>query len=84
VTDYTPDELLAIESDRRRRTVAAFRLGSAASAGRPGPTWITPLAAGLGLAIAVALTLGIVVLAQGAAHPSVTNSPVPAVTPAAR
>ncbi len=82
--NYTPDELLAIEADRRRRTIAAFRLGSGATAGAAGPLRLYPLLLGACAAIAIALFLGIGTLAQSASRSGASHSPAPAVTPSAR
>jgi hypothetical protein len=79
--DLTPDDLLEIESDRRRRVNAAFRLGSEAPPGAPGPRWIGPLVAGIAIAVAVALIAGVITLARASstssppATPAVTTSP---------
>lgn len=77
--DYRPDELLAIESDRRRRVIAAFRLGSRATEDSSKPSWLLPLAIGVAIAIAISLFLGIATLAQNA---SPANAPVS--TPSSR
>jgi len=79
--DLTPDDLLEIESDRRRRINAAFRMGSEAPPGAPGPSWLGPLAAGIAIAVAGALFAGVITLArasntgQPSATPAVTTSP---------
>jgi hypothetical protein len=79
--DLTPDDLLEIESDRRRRLNAAFRLGSEAPPGAGGPGWLGPLAAGIAIAVAVALVAGVITLARASstgspsATPAVTSSP---------
>lgn len=57
-----PDEQLEVEADRRRRVMAAFRLGSEATPGTPNPSWIGPLAAGAAIALAIALVVGVVTL----------------------
>jgi Tfp pilus assembly protein PilN len=77
--DFSDEELLAIEADRRRRVTAAFRLGSQATAGSPGSSWLFPLAIGIAVAIAIALLLGIGTLVQNASH---TTAPV--ATPSSR
>ncbi len=80
--ELTPEDLLEIESDRRRRVNAAFRLGSEAPPGAPGPRWLGPLAAGIAIALAVALVAGVITLARvgssggsPSATPAVTSSP---------
>lgn len=80
MTALTLEERLEVESDRRRRVSAAFRLGSEASPASAGLSWLGPLAAGIAIAIAVALVIGVVTLARSsagspAATPPVTSSP---------
>lgn len=60
--ELAPEDQLEVEADRRRRVAAAFRLGSEARPSTPGPSWIGPLAAGLGIAIGIALVIGVVTL----------------------
>jgi hypothetical protein len=62
VPELTPEDQLEVEADRRRRVAAAFRLGSAATPGTTSPSWIGPLAAGLAIALVVALVMGVVTL----------------------
>ncbi len=62
--ELTPDEQLEVEADRRRRVTAAFRLGSEATPGTSGPGWIGPVAAGLGIALAMALVIGVITLVR--------------------
>lgn len=57
-----PEDQLELEADRRRRVASAFRLGSEATPGTPSPSWIGPLAAGVAMAIVVALVVGVVTL----------------------
>jgi hypothetical protein len=80
--ELTLEERLEVESDRRRRVNAAFRLGSEASPGASGPGWLGPLATGIAIAIAVALVMGVITLARTtstssnpSAAPTVTSSP---------
>ncbi len=84
VPHYSPEELAAIESDRRRRVTAALRLGSTASAGVAGPAWLAPLIVGLAAALAIALVAGVVTLAQGAARTGTNGAPAATATPSAR
>jgi hypothetical protein len=60
--ELTPEDQLEVQADRRRRVAAAFRLGSEARPGTPSPSWVGPLAAGVGLTIAIALAVGIITL----------------------
>ncbi len=60
--ELTPEEQLEVEADRRRRVTAAFRLGSEARPGTGDPSWIGPLAAGVAIAVAIALVMGIIAL----------------------
>jgi hypothetical protein len=62
VPELTPEDQLEVEADRRRRVAAAFRLGSEAAASTPAPSWIGPLVAGIGIAIGIALVMGVVTL----------------------
>jgi hypothetical protein len=77
----TPEDQLEIESDRRRRVNAAFRLGTEATAATVGPPWFGPLAAGVAIAVAIALVMGVIALARaaplssGSSTPGVTSSP---------
>jgi hypothetical protein len=77
--DFSAEDRLAIEADRRRRVTAAFRLGSQATQESSGSPWLYPLAIGVAIAMAIALFLGIGTLAQNASH-----SPAPAATPSSR
>ncbi|TMD89981.1 MAG: hypothetical protein E6I73_09325 [Chloroflexi bacterium] len=81
--DFSPDERLAIEADRRRRVTAAFRLGSKASGGAPGPAWVLPVVSGIAVAVVIGLFLGIVTLAQNASG-GATRSPAPVASPSNR
>ncbi len=60
----TPDEQLEVEADGRRRVTAAFRLGSEATPGTSGPSWFGPIAAGIGIALAIALVIGVITLVR--------------------
>jgi len=62
--ELTPEEQLEVEADRRRRVTAAFRLGSEATPATAGPTWLGPIAAGIALALAIALVVGVIVLVR--------------------
>jgi hypothetical protein len=79
--ELTPEEMLEVESDRRRRVTAAFRLGSEASPGTTGPSWIGPIAIGLAVALAIALVMGVIALAQSSAAGGASKSPVTVATP---
>ena len=81
--DFSPDERLAIEADRHERITAAFRLGSKAAGGVPGPSWLLPLVTGVALAVVIGLFLGIATLAQNASTGAV-HSPAPAASPSNR
>ena len=78
--ELTPDEMLEVEADRRRRVGTAFRLGSEASPATSGLSWIGPLVAGAAIALGVALVLGVISLAQGTSATGGTKaSPTPTV-----
>jgi len=62
--ELTPEEQLEVDADRRRRVTAAFRLGSEATPGTSGPAWIGPVAAGIGIALAIALVIGVITLVR--------------------
>lgn len=62
--ELTPEEQLEIQADRRRRVTAAFRLGSEATPGTSGPSWIGPIAAGIAIALAIALVIGVITLVR--------------------
>jgi len=64
VPDLTPEEILEIDADRRRRVTEAFRLGSEASTAGAGVPWIGPLAAGAAIAAAAALIVGVIALVR--------------------
>ncbi len=82
MADLRPEDVLEVEADRRRRVTEAFRLGSQASTAGAGLPWIGPLVAGAAIAVAIALILGIIALAQaGSTSSGATRSPTPVVTP---
>jgi hypothetical protein len=60
--ELTPEEQLEVAADRRRRVTAAFRLGSEATPSTSGPSWIGPLAAGIAIALAIGLVIGVIAL----------------------
>jgi hypothetical protein len=62
--ELTPEEQVEVEADRRRRVTAAFRLGSEAAPGSSGPSWLGPIAAGIAIALAIALVIGVVTLVR--------------------
>ena len=64
--EFTADEALEIESDRWRRVAAAFLLGMEARAEQRVPEPWGALVAGLCLAAAVALVVGVIGLARAA------------------
>jgi hypothetical protein len=76
VRELTTDEALEIESDRRRRVVAAFVLGAEARPDRPRP-WRGFLG-GLGLAVAIALVVGVVGVARATLDAGATPKATPA------
>jgi hypothetical protein len=81
--ELSTEEALEIESDRWRRVVAAFLLGSEARPERPLLRPWNGLLGGLGLAVAIAVVVGVVGVAGAtlAASNSTTKStPTPAVT----
>jgi hypothetical protein len=81
--DLSPEDMLEIEADRRRRVTAAFRLGSEASPRTSGPSAAGQLGAGVAIAIAILLVLGVIALAHGAAGSSgASRSPAPVASPA--
>jgi hypothetical protein len=62
--DPKPEEILEIEADRRRRVTEAFRLGTEASTAGAALPWIGPLAAGVAIAVAAALIVGVIALVR--------------------
>ncbi len=82
--DYSPEELLAIEADRRRRVTAAFRLGSHAPEESPGSSWLFPLVIGIAIAVVIALFLGIGTIAENASPTSAGHTPGAVATPSSR
>jgi hypothetical protein len=80
MAELSPEDALEVEADRQRRVTAAFQLGSEASPRVAGPSSIAQLAAGVAIAIAIVLILGVIALAQGAAGAS-NRSTAPMVTP---
>lgn len=81
--DFSPDERLSIDADRRQRVTAAFRLGSKGTGGTPGHSWLLPLVTGIALAVVIGLFLGIATLAQNAST-GATHSPAPVASPSNR
>jgi hypothetical protein len=80
MAELSPEDALEVEADRQRRVTAAFQLGSEASPRAAGPSSIAQLAAGVAIALAIVLILGVIALAQGAAGAS-NRSTAPMVTP---
>lgn len=62
--ELTPEEQLEVAADRRRRVTAAFRLGSEATPSTSGLSWIGPLAAGIAIALGIALVMGVIALVR--------------------
>jgi hypothetical protein len=62
MADLNPDDALEVEADRRRRVTGAFRLGSESSPRTAGPSSAAQLAAGLGIALAIALVVGVIAI----------------------
>lgn len=65
MTELSPEDALEVEADRRRRVTAAFRLGSEASPRSAGLSARGQLAAGIAIAVAIALIAAVIVLTQG-------------------
>ncbi len=64
MTELSPEEALEVEADRRRRVTAAFRLGSEASPRATGLSARGQLAAGMAIAVVIALVMAVVALTQ--------------------
>jgi hypothetical protein len=79
--ELTPEDALEVEADRRRRVTGAFRLGSEASPRASGPSAAGQLAAGIALAVAIALIFGVITLAQGSSTTGGASRSPAAVTP---
>jgi hypothetical protein len=62
MADLSPEETLEVEADRRRRVTSAFRLGSGSPPRTTGPSSAAQLAAGLGIALAIALVVGVIAI----------------------
>jgi hypothetical protein len=62
--DLTAEEALEIESDHRRRVVAAFVLGAEARLDRPSLRPWRGFLSGIGLALAIVLVVGVVGVAR--------------------
>jgi hypothetical protein len=62
MADLNPDDALEVEADRRRRVTGAFRLGSESSPRTTGPSSAAQLAAGLGIALTIALVVGVIAI----------------------
>ncbi|MBJ7597992.1 hypothetical protein [Candidatus Nephthysia bennettiae] len=88
--ELSTDEALEIESDRRRRVVAAFLLGGEARPDRPSLRPWRGVAGGIGLTAVAIVVVGVVAVASAtlAAGGSATPTPtapaaVPSATPSA-
>jgi len=64
MADLSPEDALEVEADRRRRVTGAFRLGSESSPRTAGPSSAAQLAAGMAIAIAIILVLGVIAIAH--------------------
>jgi hypothetical protein len=64
MAELSPEDALEVEADRRRRVTAAFRLGSEASPRAAGLSARSQLAAGMAIAVAVALIMAVIALTQ--------------------
>ena len=62
--DMSPEDELEVEADRRRRVTGAFRLGSESTPRTAGPRSAAQLAAGVAIAIAIILVLGVIAIAH--------------------
>jgi hypothetical protein len=76
--DLTAEEALEIESDHRRRVLAAFVLGAEARLDRPSLRPWRGFLSGIGLALAILLVVGVV----GVARATVDAGAAPKATPA--
>ena len=63
MTELSPEDALEVEADRRRRVTAAFRLGSETPRAA-GLSARGQLAAGIAIAVAIALVTAVVALTQ--------------------
>ena len=64
MAELSPEDALEVEADRRRRVTAAFRLGSEATPRAAGLSARGQLAAGIAMAVAIALVTAVVALTQ--------------------
>jgi hypothetical protein len=64
MADLNSEDALEVEGDRRRRVTGAFRLGSESSPRTAGPSSAAQLAAGMAIAIAITLVLGVIAIAH--------------------
>jgi hypothetical protein len=60
--DMSPEDALEVEADRRRRVTGAFRLGNESSPTAREPSSAAQLAAGMAIAIAIMLVLGVIAI----------------------
>jgi hypothetical protein len=60
--EMSPEDALEVEADRRRRVTGAFRLGKESSPRTREPSSGAQLAAGMAIAIAVILVLGVIAI----------------------
>jgi hypothetical protein len=64
MAELSPEDALEVEADRRHRVTAAFRLGSEATPRAAGLSARGQLAAGIAIAVAIALVTAVVALTQ--------------------
>ena len=64
MAELSPEDALEVEADRRSRVTAAFRLGSEATPRAAGLSARGQLAAGIAMAVAIALVTAVVALTQ--------------------
>jgi hypothetical protein len=62
MADLSPEDALEVEADRLRRVTGAFRLGSESSPRTTGPSSAAQLAAGVAIALAIAIILGVIAI----------------------
>jgi hypothetical protein len=62
MAELSPEDALEVEAERRRRVTGAFRLGSESSPRTAGPSSAAQLAAGLAIALVIAIALGVIAI----------------------
>jgi hypothetical protein len=82
--DLSPDEQIEVQADQRRRVVAAFVLGSEARPNRHQPRPLVPQLAGLAIALAIAVGIALTALVQqqikGGQSPAGSRTPTPLIS----